>query len=161
MYNIIVGKFFLPIKLGFGIFQLKLITNCRWKGKNFMDADFIQKVGQIGVPVKDLERAIHFYKDQLNLPLLFNTDTMAFFECNGLRLLLSLPEKDEFANASSVIYFQVDQIKNTYEKFLRDGVTFIDEPHLVAKMGQAETWMTFFKDTEGNTHALMSEVHAQ
>jgi methylmalonyl-CoA/ethylmalonyl-CoA epimerase len=28
----------------------------------------------------------------------------------------------------------------------------------VAKMGQTETWMVFFKDTEDNTHALMSEV---
>lgn len=126
-----------------------------------MDTNFIQKVGQIGVPVKDLERAIHFYKEQLNLPLLFHTDTMAFFDCNGLRLLLSLPEKDEFAYASSVIYFQVEQLKNTYEKFRRNGVAFIDEPHLVAKMGQTETWMAFFTDTEGNTHALMSEVHTE
>jgi len=31
---------------------------------------------------------------------------------------------------------------------------------MVAKVGQIETWMTFFKDTEGNTHALMSEVQA-
>jgi len=27
------------------------------------------------------------------------------------------------------------------------------------KMGQTETWMTFFKDTEDNIHALMSEVN--
>lgn len=41
--------------------------------------------------VKDLDKAIHFYKDKLGLSLLFNTENMAFFECNGLRLLLSLP----------------------------------------------------------------------
>jgi hypothetical protein len=35
---------------------------------------------------------------------------------------------------------------------------FIDEPHIVAKMGQIETWMAFFKDGEDNTHAIMSEV---
>jgi methylmalonyl-CoA/ethylmalonyl-CoA epimerase len=40
---------------------------------------------------------------------------------------------------------------------LRKEVTFIDEPHLIAKMGQTETWMAFFKDSEDNTHALMSE----
>ncbi|HWL22222.1 MAG TPA: VOC family protein, partial [Ureibacillus sp.] len=28
----------------------------------------------------------------------------------------------------------------------------------VAKVGQIETWMAFFKDTEENIHALMSEV---
>ncbi|MBV7508404.1 VOC family protein [Bacillus sp. sid0103] len=118
----------------------------------------VQKVGQIGVPVKDLDRAIYFYKDLLDLPLLFNTDTMAFFECNGLRLFLSLPENEQFAHSSSVIYFHVENIKETYQKMIEKGVNFIDEPHIVAKVGQTETWMTFFKDTEENTHALMSEV---
>ena len=64
----------------------------------------IQKVGQINVPVKDLNRAIDFYQEKLELPLLFNTDDMAFFECNRLRLLLSLPEKEEFDHPSSIIY---------------------------------------------------------
>ncbi|WP_312476497.1 VOC family protein [Neobacillus sp.] len=123
-----------------------------------METNMIQKVGQIGVPVKELDKAIHFYKDKLGLSLLFNSDSMAFFECNGLRLLLSLPEKEEYAHSSSVIYFQVENIKETYENLIGKEVTFIDEPHIVAKMGQMETWMTFFKDTEGNTHALMSEV---
>ena len=118
----------------------------------------IQEVGQIGVPVKDLARAIDFYKEKMGLPLLFNTDSMAFFECNNLRLLLSLPEKEEYAYSSSVIYFQVEDIKKTYDDLISQGVSFIDEPHVVAKMGQTETWMTFFKDSEGNTHALMCEM---
>lgn len=41
------------------------------------------------------------------------------------------------------------------------GVPFIVEPHLVAEMGQTETWMTFFKDTEENTHAFVSEVQGE
>ena len=49
-------------------------------------------VGQIGVPVKDINRAISFYKDLLELTLLLNTDTMAFFDCDNVRLMLSLPE---------------------------------------------------------------------
>lgn len=123
-----------------------------------METNLIQKIGQIGVPIKNVENAIAFYKEALGLPLLFSTDRMAFFECNGQRLLLTLPEKDEFANSSSVIYFQVENIKDTYEELNKKGVSFIDQPHVVAKMNQTETWMTFFKDTEGNTHALMSEV---
>lgn len=119
----------------------------------------IQSVGQIGVPVKDIERAIIFYKEKLGLPLLFNTDTMAFFDCNGLRLLLTLPEREQYAHPSSVVYFQVGDIWDSYEKMIEKGVEFVDEPHAVAKMGQTETWMTFFKDTEGNVHSLMSEVH--
>ncbi|ALC90552.1 glyoxalase [Bacillus sp. FJAT-18017] len=122
-----------------------------------MNTNFIQKINQIGVPVKDIDRAITFYKE-LGLPLLFSTDTMAFFDCNGTRILLSLPEKDEYSQSSSVIYFQVANIKETFEQFTNNGVDFIGEPHVVAKIGGVETWMTFFKDTEGNTHAFISEV---
>ena len=118
----------------------------------------IQKIGQIGIPIKDINRAISFYRDTLELSLLFNTDTMAFFDCDGVRLMLSLPEKEQFSTASSVLYFNVDDINESYKKLGKSGVTFIDEPHFIAKMGSTETWMVFFNDTEGNTHALMSEV---
>lgn len=119
----------------------------------------ITKIGQVAVPVKDLERAVTFYKEQLGLQLLFQTENMAFFDCNGLRLLLSLPEKEEFAHASSVFYFHVEHIQEAFKDFKAKEIVFTDEPHLVAKMGQTETWMVFFEDTEGNTHALMSEVN--
>ena len=118
----------------------------------------IKAIGQIAVPVKELIRAISFYKENLDLLLLFNTETMAFFDCNGVRLLLSLPEEEQFSTASSVLYFSVDDINKSYEKMKNNNVTFIDKPHVVAKMGSTETWMVFFNDTEGNTHALMSEV---
>lgn len=117
----------------------------------------IQKVGQIAVPVKNLDQAVQFYKEKLGLPHLFSSNGLAFFDCNGLRLLLSVPEKEEFAQSSSIIYFQVENIHGAYEDLLVKEVTFIDKPHLIAKMGQTETWMAFFKDSEDNTHALMSE----
>lgn len=122
-----------------------------------MGKNQIQKVGQIAVPVKNLDQAVNFYKEKLELPLLFMSNGLAFFDCNGLRLLLSVPETEEFARASSIIYFQVENIKEVYEDLLGKDVLFMDEPHLVAKMGQTETWMAFFKDSEDNTHALMSE----
>jgi methylmalonyl-CoA/ethylmalonyl-CoA epimerase len=117
----------------------------------------IQKVGQIAVPIKNLDRAVQFYKEILGLPHLFSSNGLAFFDCNSLRLLLSVPENNEYAQSSSIIYFQVENIHASYEELVRKEVTFIDEPHLIAKMGQTETWMAFFKDSEDNTHALMSE----
>ncbi|WHY72355.1 MULTISPECIES: VOC family protein [Fictibacillus] len=118
----------------------------------------IHKVGQIGVPVNDLKRAITFYQEKLRLNLLFQTGNMAFFECNGLRLLLDLPENEASAHPSSVIYFQVEDIQKAHQEMAGRGVSFISAPHLIARMGQRETWMAFFTDTEGNTHALMSEL---
>jgi methylmalonyl-CoA/ethylmalonyl-CoA epimerase len=122
-----------------------------------MGKNLVQKVGQIAVPVKNLDQAVRFYKEKLELPLLFTSNGLAFFECNGLRLLLSVPEKEEFAQSSSIIYFQVSDINEAYGNLLNKDVTFIDEPHLIAKMGQTETWMAFFKDSEDNSLALMSE----
>lgn len=118
----------------------------------------IHKIGQIGISVKNLARAVNFYRNSLELQLLFETEKMGFFECNGLRLMLTLPENEAFAHPSSVIYFQVDDIKKSHEEMHQKGVEFMSEPHLIAKMENTETWMAFFKDTEGNTHALMSEV---
>lgn len=117
----------------------------------------IKQINQIGVPVKNLARAIEFYQSKLEFPLLFNTDTMAFFDCNGLRLMLSLPEKEEFAHASSVLYFEVPDIDQAFTEFESRGVVFSGPPHCVVKNGPAETWMAFFMDTENNTHALTSD----
>ena len=118
----------------------------------------INGIGQVAVPVKEINRATSFYQDVLGLPLLFSTDTMAFFDCDGVRLLLTLPEKEQFGAASSVLYFNALDIHESYETLKAKDVSFLDEPHVVAKMGSTETWMVFFNDTEGNTHALMSEV---
>ena len=118
----------------------------------------IKQVSQIAIPVKKMERAVQFYKEILELQLLFETDQMSFFDCNGLRLLLSLPEKEKFAHASSIVYFEVSHIEKSYERFKKDGVLFISKPHLVAKMDHTETWMAFFEDSEQNTHAIISEV---
>lgn len=111
----------------------------------------MKKISQIGISVKDIDRAVHFYEDLLGLPLLFNTGSMAFFDCDGVRLMLSLPEKEEFAHASS-------DIQDSYEDLTGRGIPFIDEPHMITKMGNTETWMVSFKDSEDNTHALTSEI---
>lgn len=81
-----------------------------------MQADTIQHIGQIGVPIKNLQRAILFYQEKLGLSLLFSTDSMAFFDCDRLRIMLTLPEKEAFAHPSSVIYFQVDDIQRAYQQ---------------------------------------------
>jgi len=125
-----------------------------------MAAQLLQQVSQIGIPVKELDRAITFYSDILGLPLLFQTDRMAFYDLNGLRIMLSLPEKEEFAHTSSVLYYQVEDIQDAYKELSAKGAVFAGEPHLVTKMNDTETWMAFFTDSEGNTMALVSEVAA-
>ncbi len=121
----------------------------------------INSVGQVGIPVKNIERATAFYQGTLELPLLFYTDTMAFLQSGDVRILLTLPEKQEYDHPSSVVYFNVENTRTAYLELRNKGVEVSGEPHVVSKMGDVETWMCFFKDSEGNTHAFMSEEKAE
>ncbi|MGB8583336.1 MAG: VOC family protein [Candidatus Sulfotelmatobacter sp.] len=119
----------------------------------------ITRLGQISVNAKDVERAAAFYQDVLGLPLLFKAPPgLAFFDCGGVRLMLDRAEKPEFDHPSSVLYFAVPNIQSAYGKLKENGVHFEDEPHMIAKMPTHDLWMTFFRDSEGNLLALMSEV---
>jgi methylmalonyl-CoA/ethylmalonyl-CoA epimerase len=119
----------------------------------------ITRLGQIAINAKDVERATAFYQDKLGLTLLFKAPPgLAFFDCGGVRLMLDRAEKPEFDHPSSVLYFAVPDIQASYEKLKESGVHFEDEPHMLAKMPTHDLWMTFFRDSEGNLLALMSEV---
>ena len=118
----------------------------------------ISRIGQIAVNVHDLERATTFYRDTLGLPLLFSASGMAFFDCGGVRLMLSRPEKPEFDHPGSILYFSVPDIQAAHQKMSAHGAKFEDEPLIVARMPDHDLWMTFFHDTEQNPLALMSEV---
>lgn len=121
----------------------------------------IEAIGQIAIPVKDLQRAVGFYRDVLGMQFLFEAPPqLAFFNCGGVRLMLDNPADKEFANHSSVLYFRTGDINSSYDTFKAGGVEFLDKPHLIAKMPDHDLWMTFFKDSEGNTLALMSEVRS-
>ena len=111
-------------------------------------------IGQLAVNVRDLPRAVAFYRDVLGLPFLFEAGPMAFFDCAGVRLLLSAA--DEGAG-TSIVYYRVDDLEGAHARLLQRGVTIREAPHLVARMPDHELWMLFFEDSEGNVAALMSE----
>ncbi|HXM62646.1 MAG TPA: VOC family protein [Terriglobales bacterium] len=118
----------------------------------------ISRIGQIAINAHDLDRATAFYRDKLGLPLLFTAGKLAFFDCGGVRLMLDVAEKPEFDHPSSILYFSVPDIAASHRQLLASGVRFEDEPHMIAKMPDHDLWMTFFRDSEQNLLALMSEV---
>ena len=118
----------------------------------------LQQIAQIAVNVKDVPRAVAYYRDVLGLKLLFEVPPkMAFFACGSVRLMLSLPESAEYDHPGSILYYKVTDIEGTTTTLKARGVVFSGEPHLIAKMPDHELWMGFFKDSEGNTLALMEE----
>jgi predicted enzyme related to lactoylglutathione lyase len=116
------------------------------------------EIGQIAVPVRDLERAITFYRDTLGIPFLFQVPHMAFFDCAGVRLMLGMEEDPSSDRGSSILYFRVPDIFAYTQSLRARGVAFAGDPELVAEMPEYDLYMSFFQDTEGNTMALMSEV---
>jgi predicted enzyme related to lactoylglutathione lyase len=122
-----------------------------------MTASGLSRIHQISMTVHDLDRATRFYRDLLGLPFLFAAPPrLAFFDCSGVRLMLSTPEP-QFDHPGSVLYFAVDDIREVYASLRARGVEFGGEPHKIATLADREVWLAEFRDTEGNTLALMSE----
>ncbi len=115
-------------------------------------------IGQIAVPVSDIERAIGFYRDVLGMRFLFQVPPgLAFFDCGGVRLMLDAPAKAQVGK-SSVIYYKVADLDEAFETLSGRGVRFEEKPHLIARMPDHELWMAFFRDPDGNLLALMAEI---
>jgi methylmalonyl-CoA/ethylmalonyl-CoA epimerase len=118
----------------------------------------ITGLGQIAINVQDVPRAVHFYRDVLRLPLLFEIPGAAFFQLGGVRLMLGKAEKPEFDHPASILYYKVDDIHAAVAALKSAATTIESEPHLIAKMQDHDLWMAFFRDTEDNVAGLMSEV---
>ena len=118
----------------------------------------ITDVGQIAINIQDVPRATAFYRDVLGLPFLFEIPNAVFFQAGSVRLYLAKPETPEFDHPASVVYYKVPDIHAAFETVTAGGAQIEHEPRLIARMPDHELWMAFFRDSEGNVAALMSEV---
>jgi catechol 2,3-dioxygenase-like lactoylglutathione lyase family enzyme len=118
----------------------------------------ITQIGQIAINVHDTNRALEFYRDTLGLKLLFTAGRLAFFDCGGVRLMLTPPERPEFDHPASILYFRVADIQSTHARLVQRNVKTEGEPHVVAKMPDHDLWLAEFLDSEDNALALMCEM---
>jgi catechol 2,3-dioxygenase-like lactoylglutathione lyase family enzyme len=122
----------------------------------------VARIGQIAMTVGDLPRAVAFYRDVLGMRFLFEAPpAMAFFDCGGVRLMLSLPEQagtDPGRQYNSILYYAVDDIQQAARALEARGVRFERPPHIVARLPQADLWMAFLRDPDGHLLAIMNEA---
>ena len=119
----------------------------------------LSAITQIAINAHDIERATAFYRDTLGVKFLFSAPPgLSFFDCAGVRLMLSLPARPEFDHPGSILYFNVDDINAAHATLVERGVTFEEGPTFVANMGTYDLWLASFRDSENNIMALMSNV---
>jgi predicted enzyme related to lactoylglutathione lyase len=118
----------------------------------------LSRIEQVAIPVRDLARATAFYRNLLGMKLLFEVPPqLAFFDCDGIRLALSIASDPMYEPPGSIVYYRVADIDTAHAELVQRGLEFLRGPHLVARLDAIEVWMAFFEDTEGNTLAITSE----
>lgn len=117
----------------------------------------LRTLGQILIPVTDVERATAFYRGTLGLPFLFAYPGHAFFDADGVRLYLAVPE-DPGHQGRATVYFRVRDIRTAVATLEERGAVFGEGPHVVRRDGTMTLWMAFTRDPDGNNIGLMSEV---
>ena len=118
----------------------------------------LSRIRQIAIIVKDLERAKRFYRDTLGMKFLFEVPGMVFFDAGGIRLMLGPAETPAFDHPASILYYSVGDIVGSHNSLRERGVSVVHEPRLVAPMPDHDLWISFYKDSEENHFALISEV---
>lgn len=119
------------------------------------------RLQQIALVQHDVDQAVPFYRDGLGLPLQFKMDGLAFFDADGVRLMLTKPSAPEFDHKNSILYFDVPDCRAAYEALKSRGVPFDDEPHFVGKSTEHEIWMCFCRDPEGNLIGIAEQRKLQ
>jgi len=117
----------------------------------------ITRVNQVALSVHDMDRAVDFYRDVVGLHFLFRAPNVAFFGLAGLRLMLAQAEPPNLQPCGTVLYFEVGDLDASYADISGRGAQSLQAPHRVARLGENELWMAFFRDPDGNVFALSAE----
>jgi len=116
------------------------------------------RIGQIAVVCKNVPRASAFYRDVLGLRHLFDAGpNLSFYDCGGVRLMLTTVERPDDDHPGSMLYYFVGDIDAVYAELSGKGVTFPEKPQMIARMPDHELWLCAFEDSEGNTMGIMEE----
>jgi predicted enzyme related to lactoylglutathione lyase len=114
----------------------------------------IGEIGELELKVKNIEKAVEFYRNKLDSTVLYTDQKSAVCECNGVRFMLT---KSDVREKSSVLYLKVDDIHATHSILKDRAVEFYDLPKSVVNIPGYKLWLALFHDIDNNLLVLMSE----
>ena len=113
----------------------------------------ISQLGQIAIPVQELERAVAFYRDVMGLAVIHEAPGAAWFRLeNGTELHIYGPgdEDHDFFGPGPVVGLEVDDFDAVRARMIAAGVEFIGEPQR-----DGGTVWNHFRGPDGNVYEIM------
>ncbi len=118
----------------------------------------LNQIGQIALAVSNTDAAEAFY-GSLGLRKLYRYGDLVFFDCAGVRLMLSPPSDGKAVEVGQgAIYFRVPDLSLAVNELRAKGIAIFSEPHLTAPMPDHDLWMAFVRDPDGHLIGLMMEA---
>ena len=118
----------------------------------------LNQIGQIALAVSNTDAAEAFYSN-IGLRKLYRYGDLAFFDCAGVRLMLSPPSDGKAVEVGQgAIYFRVPDLSLAVNELRAKGIAIFSEPHLTAPMPDHDLWMAFVRDPDGHLIGLMMEA---
>lgn len=118
----------------------------------------INRIEQIHLPVKNLAKATEYYRDTLGLAFMFQAANMAFFNIGGVRLMIGEINSPDQGPGSSIVYFNVADVRKASAELERKGIAFVGPVETVNRTPTHDLLLRIFKDPDGNFLALMGET---
>jgi catechol 2,3-dioxygenase-like lactoylglutathione lyase family enzyme len=112
----------------------------------------LSRITAIMLGVRDLARAVAFYKDRLGLRIVMQEPALALMQCGTVLIGLSpghLHMAPHVTGATEVV-FGVDNVRAAQKALVEKGVTFLGEPRAVTPTD----WAVHFKDVDGHLLSL-------
>ena len=118
----------------------------------------VSAIRQIAITVRDVAKALTFYRDVLGLDFLFSPNPdLAFLRAGTIRIMLSTPQGAGTVGINSVLYFAVSDIDKAHAAVVARGAESERGPQMIAQMEDHELWISFLRDPDGNLIGLMEE----
>lgn len=113
---------------------------------------------QVALTTTNLPHAIAFYRDTLGLPLMFETNGMAFFDVAGTRLMIALDPKRPTGRPTSILYFNAPEFDASLAQLKVAKVSLEGPVETVQRTRVGDLKLQQFTDPDGNALAIMGLV---